>query len=349
MVRIGLIGLGFMGFTHFEGSQKLKGAKLVAIAESNKKRLSGDWTDIQGNFGPRGGKVDLSKYKTYEDYHDLLNDPDIDLVDICVPTGFHEQVVLDAVKAGKDILCEKPIAIDLKSAKKMVSAAQKAKTRFMVAHVLPFFPEFRFAADAIHSGKYGKLLGAHFKRVITPPTWSAGMADFRKLGGWGIDLHVHDNHFISHVCGVPKKVFSRGLVQDGFVNHVHTEYVYDDPDLAVSCVSGGIATKGLEFAHGFELYLEKATIIYEAGTIGGEFVVDRPLTLMTHTGRTTQPKLKGGSEWYAAYKSEIQKAVDVINKGDDPGPLDGALALDALKLCYAENKSITTGRLVPIK
>ena len=64
MIRIGIIGIGFMGYTHFEGARKLKGAKVTAIATRNAKKLAGDWTAIQGNFGPRGGHVDLSKIKT---------------------------------------------------------------------------------------------------------------------------------------------------------------------------------------------------------------------------------------------------------------------------------------------
>src|SRR5207249_2967337 len=91
MIRIGIIGIGFMGMTHFEGARKLKGAKVTAIATRDKKKLAGDWTGIQGNFGPRGGHVDLSKVKKFSDYHALLADPDIDLVDICLPNDQHER------------------------------------------------------------------------------------------------------------------------------------------------------------------------------------------------------------------------------------------------------------------
>src|SRR5262245_31259856 len=113
MVRIGIIGIGFMGYTHFSAAQKLKGAKVVAIATRNHEKLAGDWTSIQGNFGPRGGLVDLSKVKGYADYSDLLADPNIDLVDICLPTDMHEKVVLEAIRAGKSVLVEKPISVDL--------------------------------------------------------------------------------------------------------------------------------------------------------------------------------------------------------------------------------------------
>lgn len=349
VIRIGIIGIGFMGFTHFEGAKKLKGARVAAISTRNPKRLAGDWTGIQGNFGPPAGKVDLSKIKKYADYRELLADPDIDLVDICLPTDKHEAVVLESLKAGKATLVEKPIAIDLKAADRMVRASEQAGKPLMVAHVLPFHSEFRFVKEAVQSGKYGKLLAAHFRRVITPPKWSKDMADYRKLGGWGIDLHIHDNHFIGLLCGMPKSVFSRGIVEDGLVNHVHTQYVYDDPRLAVTCVSGGIAASGLQFAHGFEIYLEKATILFNAGTIGGQWIVDRPLTLITDRGQPITPKLKSGGEWCSAFTEELQAAVDALRSNKETPLLSGTLARDALKLCHAEAKSISTGKPVTLR
>ncbi len=348
MVRIGIIGLGFMGYTHFEGAKKLKGGRVAAIATRDAKKRAGDWTSIQGNFGPRGGQVDLRRVKAYADHRELLADPEIDLVDVCLPTDLHEPVVLEALAAGKSVLVEKPIAIELKSADRMVRRAAEAGKLLMVGQVLPFFPEFRFAADCIRSGKYGKLCAAHFRRVICPPDWSREMSDFRKLGGWGIDLHIHDNHFISLVCGRPAQVFSRGILQDGFVNHVHTQYVYEDNELAVSCVSGGIAARALQFGHAFEIYLDKATLLYEAGTLGGEWIASRPLTLLTNDGKATQPKLKGGTEWCSAFTAELQAAVDAVRTGEEPRVLSGTLARDALALCHAETKSIATGKPVKV-
>ena len=352
MIRIGTIGIGFMGFTHFEAARKLRGAKVTAIAESDPKKLAGDWTDIQGNFGPRGGHVDLTGIKTYSDYHDLLADPDIDMVDICLPTDLHAQVVIDALKAGKHTLVEKPISLDTKAAQKMVQTAEKAGKLLMVAHVLPFFPEFQFAAQCIRSGKYGKLFAGHFRRLIAPPTWLKSPDAVRRLGGWGVDLHIHDNHFICSMIGTPKQVFSHGLLQDDLVYQVHSVYVFDDPDLTVSAVSGGINTPGLEFAHGFELHFEKATLQFDAGNYGvgdtKEWVVNRPLSVMTASGKVLHPKLKGGSEWCAAFTQELKEAVQAVKTGEQSATLSGELAFDALKLCHAEAKSIRTGRPVSV-
>jgi predicted dehydrogenase len=348
MIRIGIVGIGFMGMTHWEGAKKVKGAKVAAIATRDEKKLSGDWSGIQGNFGPRGGQVYLSKVKKYADYRELLADPEIDLVDVCLPPEMHEKVVVESLAAGKHTLVEKPIALDAKAADRMVAAAKKAKKLLMVAQVLPFFPEFKFAAECIRGGKYGKLRAAHFRRMISKPDWSKDMADVKKTGGPGIDLHIHDNHFIGYACGVPKRIHARGILDRGFVQYVATQYMYDDPEVTVSCISGGLAAPGMAFAHGFEIYLEKATLLYDFNTLGGQPVLNRPLTLLTKDGKATQPTLKGGTEWCAAFTAELQVAVDAVKSGKDPALLSGELARDALKLCYLEAKSISTGKAVAL-
>ncbi len=349
MVGIGVIGIGFMGMTHFEGARKLNGGTIVAISTRNSQKLAGDWSSIQGNFGPRGSaETDLAGIATYADYHDLLADDSVTLADICLPTDQHEQVVIDALKAGKHVLVEKPISIDLAAADRMLKEASKADRLLMVAHVLPFFPEFRWVRETLTSGEHGRLLAASFRRVIAPPDWSDDMNDFRKLGGWGIDLHIHDNHYIGLLCGVPSAVFSRGLLKDGLVNHVSTQYVYDDQDLTVSCISGGIAAGGLKFASSFELFLENATIQYDAGTYGDEWVVNRPLTLITNDGEITTPDPGGSGEWCAAFTEELQAAVDGVHAGETPAVLSGQLACDALRLCHAEAESMRTGTTVSV-
>ena len=347
MVRIGIIGIGFMGYTHFEGARDLTNAKVTAIATRDAKKLAGDWTSIQGNFGPPGGHVDTSSLGKYADYRDLIADPNVDLVDVCLPTDKHFDVVMESLYAGKPTLVEKPISVQLPEAEAMVKKAREKNVPLFVAHVLPFFPEFRFAAELIQKQTYGKLLAGHFKRVICKPEWSSDMSDFRKLGGWGIDLHIHDNHFIAHACGSPKAVFSRGLLQDGFVNHVHTSYLYDSGP-AITCVSGGIAARGLQFAHGYELYFENATVLFDAGTLAGQWTVSRPLSVITNDGTMTHPDLAGNGKWCEAFTHELQAAVDALTGKKPAGPLSGETALSALKMCWAEAKSIETSSAVPV-
>jgi predicted dehydrogenase len=341
MIRIGIVGVGFMGMIHYLAAQKLKGAKVAAICSREQKKLDGDWRDIRGNFGPAGQLMKLGSIKKYQKLDDLLADPDIDLVDICNPTHLHPSTAIKALQAGKHVLCEKAIALEAKDADAMVRAAHKANKLLMVAHVLPFFPEFAFAAEAIRGGQHGKLLGAHFKRVISRPDWSADIGDAAKTGGPAIDLHIHDTHFIGLVAGVPERVFSSGVVSDqGAVDYLTTQYLYPAGGPAVTCSSGAVAMKGRPFVHGYEIYLEKATLVYESGTA--------PLTVLTSDGKSKQPKLRGGADPIGAFTSEVQTAVDGVSSGQMPDLLDGKLARDALGLCHKECQSVKSGRAVNV-
>lgn len=211
MVRIGIAGIGFMGMIHYLASRNLNGAQVVAISSRDQSKLDGDWRSIRGNFGPPGEQMDLSHLKKFTSYDEMLADPDIDMVDVCNPTHLHPEFAIKALQAGKDVFVEKAISLTTEDADRMLDAAAKAGKRLMVAHVLPFFPEFQFAANAVKSGEYGKLLAAHFTRVIAKPEWSADISDASKTGGPAVDLHIHDTHFIGLICGIPNKVFATGL------------------------------------------------------------------------------------------------------------------------------------------
>src|SRR5882724_10293454 len=136
MVRIGIVGVGFMGMIHYLAARKVKGARVEAICSRDENKLAGDWRDIRGNFGPRGEMMDLSAVRTYRRLDELLADPAIDLVDVCNPTHRHPETAILALRAGKHVLVEKAIALDPRDADAMVEAADRAGKLLMVAHVL---------------------------------------------------------------------------------------------------------------------------------------------------------------------------------------------------------------------
>ena len=348
MVRIGIAGIGFMGMIHYYGIKKASGAEVVAMCTRDPKKLDGDWTSIQGNFGPRGGIEDLSHLRKYNQIEDLLTDPDVDMVDICLPVQLHKSVSISALKAGKHVLVEKPISIRLDDATGMVEIGKASGRHFMVAHVLPFFAEFAYAKNAVESGDYGELLGAHFKRVTSKSKKTQDLEELERSGGPGIDLHIHDTHFIQLLCGMPDAVFSQGVLATGnFAASLTTQYIYNDRDLSISCSSGGMSQIGRAFSHGFEIYLEKATLLYEFATLGGQAVTSIPLTLLSEAGDVQQVNL-GEAGPIDAFTDEIQYAVDAIKGSYDPAALSAGGARDALALCYKEAESVKTGQIVSV-
>ena len=341
MVRIGILGIGFMGMIHYLAARKASGAQITALCSRDAKKLAGDWRGIRGNFGPPGEMMDLGAVKRYPHFDDMLADPDIDLIDVCSPTHLHADMALAALKAGKHVLVEKAIALDPQQADALLSGAAEVKRLLMVAHVLPFVPEFAFAAAAVREGKYGKLLGGHFKRVISRPDWSADIGDAAKTGGPAVDLHIHDTHFIGLIAGVPAKVLSSGLIgPDGAVDYLTTLYLYGPGGPAVSCSSGATAMKGRPFVHGYEIYLERATLTFESGAA--------PLTVYREDGSSEQPKLAGGDDPLGGFTAEIDAAAEGVRVGKAPDLLSGKLARDALVLCFKECESVRTGRVVAV-
>jgi predicted dehydrogenase len=340
MVRIGLAGIGFMGMIHYLAARRLRGAAVAAVHSRDPKKLAGDWRGIRGNFGPPGEVMDLGAARRYDRFDALLADPEINLVDICTPTGQHEAMAVAALEAGKHVLVEKPIALAADAADRMVAAARAAGKLLMVGQVLPFMLEFAFLAEAARSGRYGKLLGGQFRRIISRPDWSTAIADVAQTGGPAIDLHIHDTHFIRLLCGMPGAVFATGRVEGDAVTHLNALYLYGPGGPSVSCASGALAQKGRPFVHGYEVYFEQATVVFESGS--------QPLTVLTADGRVQQPEL-GGGDPIAGFTAELQAAVDGVSAGSDPDLLSGQLARDALVLCHRECDSVRSGKIVEVK
>ena len=237
MLRIGIHGLGFMGMMHYLAYQKLSGVQVTAICESLPERRKGDWTGIKGNFGPQGTQMDLTGIKTYTEADELFADPNIDLVDICLPPNLHAKMTIAAIEAGKHVFSEKPIALSLTDADAMTAAAEANKKLFMVGHVLPFFPAYALVYDAARTNKYGKLIGGHFDRIISDPVWLKDFYNMSTMGGPLLDLHIHDAHFIRLLFGMPKQVQSIGRLREEVPEYFSTQFVFSDPNLVVTANS----------------------------------------------------------------------------------------------------------------
>lgn len=348
MVGIGIVGIGFMGMIHYLAARRASGARVTAVCSRDPRKLAGDWTDIHGNFGPRGTQIDLSGVNRHRDFKSLLADPAVDLVDLCVPNDRHAPMAIEALAAGKDVLVEKPIALSTEEADAMLSAAARADKLLMVGQVLPFFPEFAFALEAVQSGRYGALEAAHLRRVISKPDWSSGIADPERSGGPAVDLHIHDTHFIGLVCGVPRSVQAHGVVENGAVVHLATQYVYETPNLVVTCVSGALSQAGRPFTHSFEFYLERATLAFEFANLAGQAHVATPLSVILPDGSVERPDL-GAGDPIDAFAQELTVAAEGVASRREPDRLCGHLARQALRLCLAEIESVRNmGKVVRV-
>jgi predicted dehydrogenase len=349
MLRVGIAGIGFMGMIHYLAYQRSKTAQVAAICTRDAKKLAGDWRDIQGNFGPRGEMMDLSSIAKCDSFYGLLANDEIDAIDICLPPNLHLDFALQALEAGKHVFVEKPMALTADGCREMVEAANKAQKQVLVGHVLPFFPEYAKAREIIASEKYGKLLGGHFKRVISDPLWLKDFYDPEKVGGPLVDLHVHDAHFIRMLFGMPTSVASQGRMRGDVVEYCNTLFAFADPRLVVSATSGVIHQQGRPFTHGFEIHLEGATLLYDFAVIDGKAELTMPLTVLTSEEKDNvmRPEVGGGDE-ITAFQAEIDEAARSIESGKPSPILGGALARDAIVLCHKQTESVKKGKPVSV-
>ncbi len=348
MLGVGIVGVGFMGMIHYLAYQKVAGAKVRAIATRNPKRLAGDWRDIKGNFGPPGEMMDLSRVARYGDLAAMLDDPDVDLVDICLPPAQHVEATIAALRAGKHVFVEKPIALKPAEADRMVKAAEKAGRMLLVGHVLPFVPEYAFALKATKEGKFGKPLGGFFKRVISDPKWLPDFYDAEKVGGTMLDLHVHDAHFIRLLFGMPTSVVSQGRMRGDVVEFAQSQFQFADKDLTVGAASGVLRQHGRSFTHAFEMYFEDATLLFDFAVLGDQPRSLIPLTMLDKRGKVVEPKLAAEGDSLAGFVAELKEVVSSIRSGRPSEILSGPLARDAVLLCQKQTQSVISGKPVKI-
>jgi predicted dehydrogenase len=210
-LRIGIIGLGFMGQSHFANCQATGLARVTAVADYEPARRAGQ-SPVAGNVTAAGAGLDMTGVEAFAEGSDLIERADVDAVYLCVPTACHADLAIQAARRGLHVFCEKPMAISLPEAAAMVSAAREAGVRLMVGHCLRFWPEFQYLATTVKSGRLGALRSLAISRLGSVPVWSwhDWMRDETQSGGGLLDLHIHDVDVVEWLLGAPQAISARG-------------------------------------------------------------------------------------------------------------------------------------------
>lgn len=339
MINIGIAGVGFMGMVHYLSYLKIEGVRVVALADHLPERLAGDWTGIKGNFGPPGEQMDLTGVATFASPEEMITSGEVDVIDICLPPAAHTQLALAALAAGKHVFCEKPIALHIEQADRLIAAAEIADRQLLIGHVLPYFPEYAWALQVIGSGDYGQVVSASFERVVSDPAWLANYWDADAFGGPLLDLHVHDAHFICLALGMPARVTTQGSLRNGLAEHWRSLLQYDTGGPRVLATSGVLNQPSRPFLHGFEIQLQRATISFEFAVEtladGDQAAYTRPPTLYPNDRPAERIEL-GEGDPMRAFEAELRHASQVFAGKTEPGPLNATLARNALTLCQLQ-------------
>lgn len=338
MIHVGVIGLGMMGQTHLDAYAKRPDVKVVAIADKDPDRLSGKVKAAGNVEGQAQGAFDLASATAYTEGLDLIKDKNVQVVDICLATPLHVEYAIAALKKGKHVLVEKPLARNAKDAAKLAKAAAKAKGLSMCAMCMRFWPGWTWLKDAIEKKTYGRVYSASFRRMASMPP-GGFYANGELSGGAILDLHIHDTDFVQFLFGLPAAVSSRGYTKtSGALDHVHTTYHFDGLDAPPLVTAEGAWTMQApyEFRMQYTVNFETATAVYD-------LLSATPLLLYKDGAKTAVelPKEMG-------YDLEIAYFLDCITSGTRPSTVTLEDAANAIRIVEAEAKSIASGRAVKV-
>lgn len=339
IINVAVVGLGFMGITHIKAWLKVPGTRIATICDAVRLPVDGDFSSISGNLSTSDPlKLDMTQTKASMDLNDVLSDPTIDVVDLCVPTLAHPRLAVMALQSGKHVLCEKPLARTSAQAREIVEAAKVAKGYFMPAHCIRFWPEWLWVKQAIDAGTYGKVLSARLRRVSEPPGWSREFLDGARSGGALLDLHIHDTDFVQYCFGRPRAVCSTGFsALSGAIDHVSTIYQYAS-GVSVTAEGGWAMNEG----HGFNMAY---TFIFERATVDYDFARGAEALRVFEKGQPARTIPPTGGDGYVG---ELSYLAGCIHAGKPPTMVTAQDGLSAVEICEAEDLSIKTGQIVTL-
>jgi predicted dehydrogenase len=147
-IRVGVIGAGFIGPAHIESLRRLGYVEVVALAGSSQERAERKAAEL---FVPRA----------YGDFHDLIRDPDVDVVDISAPNIYHYPAARAALEAGKHVVCEKPLGMTSEESAELVDLAERSGLVNAVTFNVRFYPLIQHARAMVRNGDLGTIYSVH--------------------------------------------------------------------------------------------------------------------------------------------------------------------------------------------
>lgn len=246
MLKVGLVGVGGISRSHIAAWEAREDAELVALCDVRPERLA---------LYP--------EKRHYSDYSEMLAQESLDIVDVCVPTYLHADYAVTAMEKGINVLCEKPVSLKKEDVDRLYATADKMKVKFMVAHVIRFWPEYEFLKELYDSKKYGNLLSGYMNRICGFPGWSwdGWMKDRTRSGHVPFDLHIHDLDFCVYAFGAPEN-YQAHRTQPPGQDAVSITYEY--PGFFITAESAWYDAP-YPFEAGYRFQFEEAVVTYKGG------------------------------------------------------------------------------------
>jgi predicted dehydrogenase len=317
MLRVGLVGCGFMGRMHANVYKLVQDAQLVGLYDENAERGQAFAKDHGIQF-----------FNSLDALHSS-----VDAVDICLPTHKHAEFTLKAAAAKKHVLCEKPMALTVADAVMMRDACEKAGVRLMIAHCIRFWPEYALLKQIALTGNIGELLSLNLTRYGEFPHWGSNnwLADPEKAGGGALDMHIHDTDFALYILGKPKEVFSAGSVDARGVSHIFSTFVYEK---AICHLEGGWnMPSGTPFKMAFRAVFEQGAIIMDGGPMT---IYERGKNPYIPEFPTMQASGGGNISSLGGYYHEIAHFVERVQSGKSFDVTTPETSIESLQMTIRE-------------
>jgi UDP-N-acetylglucosamine 3-dehydrogenase len=318
--KLGLIGLGYIGRIHLMNCLKLQNANLIAVADVSKKALS--------------KAKSLGIPNLYEDYNELLKNPDVEAVIIALPTQLHAKCAEAASEYNKDILLEKPIARTVKEGKDILFSARKHNVKLMIGHYLRYVEENKALKAQIERGELGEIQVAYAVNIASGPFMHRADADAPKpVPDWWWDKEMTGGGALidlgCHMIDLTRWFF--GEVSDA-KSYLGYRYNLDQEDHALCTIKFEAGQIGIINVGWFSQQSQERLDVH--GTMGHASVAHiSPSKVITGLKLI----LRQTPGFFVPFRKEVESFADCIQNGVQPQPSgeDGLKTLEVIEQAYA--------------
>jgi UDP-N-acetylglucosamine 3-dehydrogenase len=332
VLKLGLLGAGFMGGTHAAAFAQIPDVQIFGISSRSAEKA----------------RVLAARYgaQPFTDALALATDPNVDMVSNTLPTHLHKEVTLAALQAGKDVLLEKPMALTVEDCDELIEAAEKSGRLLMIGQVLRFWPEYVALVDYVRSGALGKPLVAQAKRLASPPRWADFFLRPELSGGEVLDLHIHDLDALNWLFGAPQTVYARGQRSPESGGWDLAMTLVDYGETHGYAEGSALQPVDYPFTMGLSVLCEKGSAEFSFRAGGAQ--VDSREAAGTHllayeNGKPPQPIPFAAGD---AYANQAAAFAECVRTGTRPAQATAEQGRLAVATALAARRSIETGEVV---
>lgn len=332
MLKIALIGTGFIGETHLKVWQAMKNAQITAVCTTT----------------PEKGACIAKKYacRHYQNLSELLSCEDVDIVDICTPTFLHEQNIMTAASFGKHIICEKPLTLTLESMDRIISRVNETGIYLLTGQVLRFWTEYVTVKELFDSGAIGKVHGVYAHRLAQYPPDTSWRHDSGNSGGGLFDLTLHDVDFLLYLFGEVDTLYATGYKSaSGCWDHVSVLLTFKS---GINATIEGVLgmTNGYPFSTTLRIIGEYGTVDYDMSAGVNIEKLDQSRSSVIFYQNDHSPKLLEPAASRTDFDAELHYFADCVESHTPPDKVLLSEVRYSLKILLAIQESLETHQLI---